>query len=135
MLYIINCEPYGYIKYENYDIDNISIHEVEDVKLNIDIMIEDIEIEDVKTNIDIKLENTDIEDVKNNIDIKIEDIEIQKHGIPQNLINIISNKSCPISGIPDYIYLGSEQSKTIVNKYYTFICINNIHSDKLTYEE
>ena len=27
----INCEPYGYVKYENDDLDTISINEVEDI--------------------------------------------------------------------------------------------------------
>ena len=43
MLGIINCEPYGYIKYNPDDLDNIIIHEVEDIKQ----ITEDIEIIEV----------------------------------------------------------------------------------------
>jgi hypothetical protein len=38
MLDSINCEPYGYINYEDDDITNI-INEVEDDKTNVDIQI------------------------------------------------------------------------------------------------
>jgi hypothetical protein len=65
MLDSINCEPYGYIKYKHDDTTNIIIEEVEDVKTNVDIKLEDVEINEV-------------EDVKTNVEyIKTEEIEIQ----------------------------------------------------------
>ena len=38
----INCEPYGYIKYENNDVDTIIINEVEDIKQNTDIELQEV---------------------------------------------------------------------------------------------
>ena len=32
LLNSINCEPYGYIKYNPDDVDNIIMHEVKDIK-------------------------------------------------------------------------------------------------------
>ena len=45
MLDSINCEPYGFIKHEHYDLNFISINEVEDVTIKT----EDIEIQEVET--------------------------------------------------------------------------------------
>ena len=44
----INCEPYGYIKYENNDLDTIIINEVEDIKQNTDIKTQEVKHIDVK---------------------------------------------------------------------------------------
>jgi hypothetical protein len=62
--------------------------------------------------------------------LKINEVEIK-----ENLINTISNKLCPILGISDNIYLESEFNKNIIDIYYRFITINNIHTDNLTYEK
>ena len=44
MIDSINCEPYGYIKYNHDELENIIINEVEDVKQ----ITEDIEIKEVE---------------------------------------------------------------------------------------
>ena len=81
MLDSINCEPYGYIKYDHDDVYNaVIIDEVEDIKQ----ITEDVEIIEVET---------------------IEDIELVKVETVQTILTIISNKSCPMYGIPDYIYI------------------------------
>jgi hypothetical protein len=48
MLDSINCEPYGYIKYEHDDTNHSIIEEVEDVKHNNDTLDFIDEVEDVK---------------------------------------------------------------------------------------
>jgi hypothetical protein len=116
----------AYINNDNIDV----INNVEDIKLdnnNISFIdkVEDVKLENIiiKEDEDIKLENI-IHTVK------IEDVKIK-----ENLINIISYKKCPISGIPDNIYLERDFTTKMIDKYYRFISINNIHTDNLTFEE
>ena len=90
MLDIINCEPYGNIKHDPDDLDNIIINEVEDIEqITEDIEILEVGKIEVKNNINIGYIKIKEAEQIINTEVKSKPVIVNEHIITNHMYNIL----------------------------------------------